>query len=107
MHDLRFAAAPLQVVMCGCKWRSVCEIHLVKCAMCVHAVRMGEFSGVQSAITILQFSLRSLNRRGPDSLIFFNEHFIQSSNIALKINAFQPNNGKTNLKRKCFFRQCI
>ena len=42
------------------------------------------FSGVRSAIPILQVSLQSLNKSGPDTLIFFN-NFFQSSKVALKV----------------------
>jgi hypothetical protein len=39
---------------------------------------------VRSAIPILQVSLQSLNKSGPDTLIFFN-NFFQSSKVALKV----------------------
>ena len=66
--ELRCAAAPLQVVMC---------VQNPICKMC------GAFLDVQSAIAILQFSLWSLNKLGPDSLIFFNELFFQSSKVVI------------------------
>ena len=66
-HDLRCTAAPPQVGMCGCKLWTACKIQFRKmwdvCAC-------GEFLDLQSAITILQFSVRSLNKIGHNSLIF-------------------------------------
>ena len=48
-------------------------------AMCIGKmcdVRVcGAFLGVQIAIAISQNSLQSLNKSGPDSLIFFNDFF--------------------------------
>ena len=100
-HDLRCAAAPLQVAMWGRNLQCACEIQFGK--MCdVHAC--SAFSGVRSVITILQVSLQSLNKSGPDSLIFFNLFFFralkggpksQKLDLCIRnLNAFQPNNEK-------------
>ena len=76
-HDLRYAATPLQVVMCSRKLGCSCEIQFGKmCDVCA----CGAILDVQSTITfcnfhICQFSHLSLNKIGPDSLIFFNGLF--------------------------------